>query len=93
MPLALWRFLNDNAMETLGEMQPLRPTRPRLAHHVNRLLQCMAMEVKVEDATPEALRELRQILDMEQIGRDHVVSFRLKGDRERLADWLRHLFT
>jgi hypothetical protein len=79
MSLPVWRLLSGNAIATLEEIQPLRPTHPRLAHHVNRLLRCMAIEVAGDDATPEALALLRQILDMLEASRTHVVRLRPKG--------------
>jgi hypothetical protein len=83
--LPMWRILNANAIHTLEEIQPLRPTHPRLAHHVNRLLRSMAMEVKGDKPTAEVYMQLQHVLQLVEIGRDHVASFRPMRDRDRLV--------
>lgn len=72
MPLSLWRFLNGNTVATLEEIQPLRPSHPELAHHVNRLLRTMKMEIVGDDGSPTAREQLEQLRTYVQIGRDHV---------------------
>lgn len=81
LPLVIWRHLNANALQTLEEIQPLRPTHPKLAHHVNRLVRCMAADVDGEEETPEVHRQLQQILAVVEISRNHVASLRPGGPR------------
>lgn len=82
---AVWTMLAGNALATLEEIQPMRPTHPELTHFVNRLIRCMAMKVEAAGTDAETRRRLEDFKEYVVIHRDHVARFRplSLGDRVR----------
>lgn len=91
MRIPTWRVLNGNAVSTLEEIQSLRPTHPRLAHYVNRLLRTMQMEVEGNEPTTQARYDLEAVYDYVLIMREHIADMRPMRDRDKLVAFIRRI--
>jgi len=74
--IAVWGMLTGNALATLEEIQPMRPTHPELTHFVNRLMRCMDTRIDIELPPAEVRRRLDDHKTYVVIHRDHVARFR-----------------
>lgn len=74
--IAVWGMLTGNALATLEEIQPMRPTHPELTHFVNRLMRCMDTRIDIELAPAEVRRRLDDHKTYVVIHGDHVARFR-----------------
>lgn len=82
---AVWSMLAGNALATLEEIQPMRPTHPELTHFVNRLMRCMAMKVEAGETVQKTRSRLDDFKAYVVAHRSHVSRFRPRtlGDRLR----------
>ena len=83
--LGSWIFLTGNALATLEEIQPMRPTHPELTHFVNRLMRCMDTKVDIERPPAEVRERLEDHKTYVVIHRDHVARFCPRTVAERLG--------
>ena len=84
---AVWIMLTRNALSTLEEIQPMRPTHPELTHFVNRLIRCMTISIELDLPAQDTYRKLDDFKTYVVIHRDHVLRFR----PNTIADHLRKL--